>query len=192
MASFIKPTAFTQFEFPKSIRLTPNICQSILIEFMKQILKIKEQIPNNYDKLNIESKKGAKHLKLMQLNKALNECKNSILNICKYHYENDKSKDKEDGIVWIDILLLFGKNYLSPLETYSLRFYIDAWNDDEKEIINDKTMQKIRKIIGFQLQQIDDIWDHNLPITECRICVNINNDASSQYFNDPQFLIKHD
>jgi len=45
-------TVSTHFDFPSSMQLTPTMTTAIFIEFLKQILFIKEQIPICFDKMS--------------------------------------------------------------------------------------------------------------------------------------------
>eukprot|EP01084_Bolivina_argentea_P163252 284034_1 len=192
----VQPLAATtsqQFEFPSTIPLTPTLCSVLFQEFIKQILYTKGQIPMLYNELTkgiSDSQSNHKRLtsrglKLNHLSKAMEECQTSLRNMFEYHYTNTQQR-----IVFIDVLLLFGKTYKSPLETYSLRFYM---NSNEKNTVNEKERKAISRIIARNLHQVTKIWDKELPITECRVCANIcNNNESDQHLNDPNFLLKRD
>eukprot|EP00483_Globobulimina_turgida_P004605 UN04614 len=215
----ITATAFKEFSFLSSMPLTPSLCSNVLIEFMKQILYTKGQIPILYEKLietdektkdvesdqndendkneqhlPIKSKKrlNARDLKLNRLSETMNECQTSIHKMFQYHYQNNLENISENSVIFLDILLLFGKSYLSPLETYSLRFYMNAndnnYNDNYSQI-SDKNMQRIKKIIAKRLNEVDKIWDSNLPLTDCRVCINAH---ITQDLHDSNFTWKQD
>ena len=152
---------------------------------MQQYEKKQNDVTSNQQRIRPTSKE----MKVSKLFKTMNECSKSILNLFKYHYANNQDS-KEKDFVFIDVLILFGKSHSNPLETYSLRFYMNS-NDDESEI-NNKTKRKIQTIISRKLQSIDALWDFHLKLTECKILANVNNDPqSNEYLNDSGFSVKH-
>ena len=174
---------------------------------MKQILFIKEQIPITFDKLREQHEKkqndvesnqqrvrlNSKEMKISKLLKTMDECSQSVLNLFRYHYRHQDAKNNQDSdnkIASVDVLILFGKSLTNPLETYSLRLYMNS--NDDKSDINDKTKGKIQTIVARKLQSIDALWDAQLKLTECKILANINNDMkSNQYLYDAGFSVKH-
>merc|ERR1712228_291337 len=88
--------------------------------------------------------------------------------------------------------ILFGRSHINPLETYSLRFFMNSSDDECETKLNDKTKRKIQTTISRKLQSIDALWDAHLKLTDCKILTNINNDSqSNEYLNDANFSVKH-
>eukprot|EP00484_Ammonia_sp_Unknown_P019104 CAMPEP_0197031286 /NCGR_PEP_ID=MMETSP1384-20130603/10336_1 /TAXON_ID=29189 /ORGANISM="Ammonia sp." /LENGTH=306 /DNA_ID=CAMNT_0042460793 /DNA_START=45 /DNA_END=965 /DNA_ORIENTATION=+ len=213
MADLLKPTAFQSFELPNIIALTPTLGAQIVTELIKQLLYIKEQIAAPLDELVIQSKKvdHKRNLKLLHLIKTLDDCEQSLSNIFKFHFANSTHTLHE--VAWIDILLIFGKSYVNPFETYSLRFYIDARDDHQQAnqaLDEQQQMVKIKAMVARNLHSMESIWDSNLPLTDLRVCAHIQHQhdvheeqeqekqeseeeesEETDYFGDSRFVIKH-
>lgn len=191
--------------------MTPAVCTEIFMEFMKQILYLRGQIPTSFEQLQKfharnqgKSRLKSKELKVFHLIKTVNECAESLQKIFESHYQNRLHSESPDHksdadsmndtecIESIDIAVLFGKSYMKPLEVYSLRFFLNsADHEDKASELNDKMKRKIRRVVGRDLLDLADLFESDLPKTECRVMANVNRSASDQGLVDLDFMPKH-